>query len=65
MAAAGGLVLAIVCLAVVGHGLGIAVATWTQHEPTWAPRIARGTAVTVGVTCLFLAELHVIVQVLP
>lgn len=65
MAAAGGLVLAIVCITIVGLGLGLAVGTWTQHEPTWAPRIARGTVVTVGITCLFLAELHVIAQVLP
>jgi hypothetical protein len=65
MAAAAGLVLAIVCIAIVALALGLAVASWGHADPTWAPRLARGAAVTVGTTCLLLSALHPIAQALP
>lgn len=65
MAAAGGFLLAVVCIAIVALALGLAVAVWGDIEPTWGPRIARGTAVTVGVTCLLLAVAHPIAQAIP
>jgi len=58
MATAGGLLLAVACIAIVAVALGLAVASWDAHTPTWAPRILRGTAVTVGVTCLLLATIR-------
>ncbi|WP_329336126.1 hypothetical protein OG252_13200 [Streptomyces sp. NBC_01352] len=65
IAAVGGFLLALVCIAIVALAFGLAVAAWSSFEPTWGPRIARGTAVTVGVTCLLLAAFPVIGQVLP
>jgi hypothetical protein len=65
MAAAGGFLLAVVCIAIVALALGLAAATWSSSEPTWGPRIARGTAITVGVALLLLAAVHPIAQALP
>lgn len=65
IAAAGGFLLALVCIAIVALALGLAVAAWSTFETTWGPRIVRGTAVTVGFTCLLLAALPVLGQVLP
>ncbi|MBD9703396.1 hypothetical protein IHE56_15160 [Streptomyces sp. ID01-12c] len=65
MTGAAGLLLAVVCVAVVGLALGLAVACWDDHTPTWAPRLIGGTAVTVGALCLFLAALQSIAQALP
>jgi hypothetical protein len=65
MVAAGGLLLAVCFITIVALALGVAVASWTSSEPTWAPRIARGTAVTVGAALLFVAALHPIGQLLP
>lgn len=56
--AAAGLLLAIVCIAIVAVALGVAVASWDGHTPSWAPRLARGAAVTVGAALLLLAALH-------
>lgn len=58
MAAAGGLLLAIACIAIVAVALGIAVASWSSDEPAWGPRVLRGAAITLGVACLLLAALH-------
>jgi uncharacterized protein (DUF983 family) len=60
-----GLLLAVVCIAVVGLALGLAVACWDDHTPTWAPRLLRGTVITVGAICLLLATLQPIAQALP
>lgn len=65
MIAAVGLFLAAVCIGIVGLALGLAVACWDDHTPTWAPRLIRGTAVTVGAACLLLAALPPIAQALP
>ncbi|MBE4790996.1 hypothetical protein [Streptomyces caniscabiei] len=65
MTGAAGLLLAIVCITVVGLALGLAIACWDDHTPTWAPRLIRGTAVTIGALCLFLAALQPIAQALP
>lgn len=65
MSAVGGLLLALACIAIVAVALGVAVACWDGHTPTWAPRILRGAAVTVGITCLLIAALHPIAQALP
>jgi hypothetical protein len=52
-----GLLLAVVCIAIVAVALGLAAATWGQAGG-WAARIAAGAAVTVGAACLCLAALH-------
>ena len=65
MAAAGGFLLAITCIAIVALALGLAVAAWDSLTAAWWPRIARGSAVTVAATLLLLADLQPIGQLLP
>ncbi|WP_371579451.1 hypothetical protein [Streptomyces sp. NBC_01314] len=65
MIPAAGLLLAAVCIGIVGLALALAVACWDDHTPTWAPRLLRGTAVTIGAACLLLAALQPIAQALP
>lgn len=65
MTAVSGLILAITCIAIVAIAVGLAVACWDNHTPTWTPRIVRGAIVTIGVACILLAASHPIAQALP
>lgn len=60
-----GLLVAFACVAIVAVAVGVAVACWDDHTPTWTPRILRGGVVAVGLICLLLAALPTIAQVLP
>lgn len=52
-----GLLLAFVCFAIEAIALGLAVAAWGTPAPAGL-RLARGTAVTVGIACIVLAAIH-------
>jgi hypothetical protein len=58
MATAFSFVLAVGCIAIVATALGLVAAAWTTTATGWGQRIARGTAVTVGVAFVLLAALH-------
>ncbi|MFF3310500.1 hypothetical protein [Streptomyces sp. NPDC002952] len=62
MTAAAGLLLALVCLAIVGAGLGLAVATW---RPSAAPTALFIAGVGVGATALVATAVHQLATVLP
>lgn len=64
MSAAVGVVLALVYFTIVAIGLGLAVAAWGTPAPA-SLRLARGSAVTIGLACIAVAAVHPIAQVLP
>jgi dienelactone hydrolase len=55
MTAAAGLVLALVCLAIVAAGLALAVAAW---QPRTLPGPVAAVGFTVGGGCFLLAATH-------
>ncbi|MFF8679513.1 hypothetical protein ACF07F_16540 [Streptomyces sp. NPDC015237] len=61
MAAAVGLLLALVCLAIVAAGLGLAVSVW-QPRTLPGPLAAIGAAVAGG--CFLLTALHALAHLL-
>ncbi|WP_394434530.1 hypothetical protein [Streptomyces sp. SGAir0957] len=56
MVAVGGLLLALVCLAIVGAGLALAVIAWRPSHP--AQLLAVSGAAAVGAFAFLLAALH-------
>jgi hypothetical protein len=56
--AVGGLILALICLAVVGLAAALALATFTDHAPHWLLPVARLIALSVAAWCFLLAALH-------
>lgn len=57
MIAAFGLVLAVVCIAIVATGFALAVVSWQPHVRR-VPHPAAIAAFTVGAGCFLLAALH-------
>ncbi|MFF8656800.1 hypothetical protein [Streptomyces huasconensis] len=64
MTAAGGLILALICIAPVGLAAGIALATWGGREPPWLVTAARIVAVAVAAFCFLLAAVHQLTEAL-
>lgn len=64
MASVAGLFLAFVYMSIVAIALGLAVAAWSTPAPAGL-RLARGTAVTVGIACIVLAAVQPVAQALP
>lgn len=64
MTGLGGLVLALICIAVVGLAAGLAVATLTGREPHWLLPAVRVIALGVASGCALLACLHQIAAAL-
>lgn len=58
------IVLTLVYFSIVAIALGLAVAAWGTPAPPGL-RLARGSAVTVGIACIALAALHPISQAIP
>lgn len=58
MIAVGGLVLAIICLAVVALAAGISAATWGGREPHRLLPAVRSVALAVAAFCFLLAAVH-------
>lgn len=65
MLSAAGLLLAIVCIAIVSIAVALAVVSWDEQIHTWGPRLLRCAALTVGAVVLLLAIFPTIAQVLP
>jgi hypothetical protein len=59
-----GIVLTLVYLTIVAIAFGLAVAAWGTPAPAGL-RLARGSAVTIGLTVVTLAAVHPIAQILP
>lgn len=57
-----GLLLALVCIGIVGLGVGLVIASWWAPEPYVGRRILRGAVVTVGFSFVLLAAFHPIAQ---
>ncbi|MEV0115852.1 hypothetical protein AB0H77_21825 [Streptomyces sp. NPDC050844] len=64
MTAVGGLVLALVCLAVVALALGVGVATLWGPEPHWLTTLARTVALATAGFCFLLAAVHQLAEAL-
>lgn len=64
MTAVGGLILALICLAVVALALGLAIATLCGAEPRWLTALVRTVALTVAGFCFLLAALHQLAEAL-
>ena len=57
-----GLLLAVVCIGIVGIGVGLVIASWCAPELYAGRRVARGVVVTVGFAFVLLAATHPIAQ---
>ena len=57
-----GLLLAIVCMGIVGLGVGLVVASWCAPELYAGRRVLRGAVVTAGFAFVLLAAFHPIAQ---
>ncbi|MFB7711608.1 hypothetical protein [Streptomyces sp. NPDC056105] len=64
MSGLGGLILALICIAVVGLAAGLAVATLTGREPHWLLPAVRVLTLGVAAGCFLLACLHQIAAAL-
>lgn len=62
MTAAAGLLLALVCLAIVALGFALALTAWPTR--THATDVAFAAGFTVGAGCFLLAALHWLVHLL-
>jgi hypothetical protein len=61
---AAGLLLALVCIAIVALAVGMAAAV-TGHPSTWLVRLLCSSALTIGAGLFTLAALRQLTQVLP
>ncbi|MFE7072691.1 hypothetical protein ACFU96_21675 [Streptomyces sp. NPDC057620] len=65
MIAAAGLLLALICIAILAVGVGFACVAWQPRPDSVAFTVGLIAGLALGGACLLLAALHNIRQVLP